>query len=155
MSAAVPHSGPNVLPAGMPAPVPAADGLDAPYWEGTAAHELRVQRCRACGTWQWGPEWLCHACHSFDVGYEAVAPHGLLYAYERVWHPVTPVLAAAVPYVVALVVLPHAGGVRMVGNLVGDPLVDPPLDGPVTAVFEDHPATDTTPAYTLVHWRAG
>ena len=30
------------LPAGMPAPVPSADGLDLPYWEGIRRDELWV-----------------------------------------------------------------------------------------------------------------
>ena len=109
------------LPAGLPQPVPEPDGLDAPYWEGTLRGELRVQRCRACRAWQWGPEWICHACLSFDVGWETIDGHGTIYSWERVWHPVHPALKDAGPYVVVLVELPHAGSIRMIGNLLGDP----------------------------------
>ena len=140
------------LPSGLPQPVPAADGLDREYWEGTRRHELRIQRCQQCRGWQWGPEWICHRCHSFDLGFEAVEPKGVLFATERVWHPVHPALVDAVPYVVALVELPNADGVRVVGNLVGDALVDVPIGAAVTAVFEDH--DDADQPYTLVHWRA-
>ena len=140
------------LPSGLPQPVPAADGLDREYWEGTRRHELRIQRCQQCRGWQWGPEWICHRCHSFDLGFEAVEPKGVLFATERVWHPVHPALVDAVPYVVALVELPNADGVRVVGNLVGDALVDVPIGAAVTAVFEDH--DDADHPYTLVHWRA-
>ena len=139
-----------VLPAGLPVPVPTADGLDRTYWEGTRNHELWVQRCRACGTWQWGPEWLCHECHSFDMGWERVAAEGRIYSWERPWHPVHPSLAEGVPYTVLLVELPHAGGVRMVGNLVGDPLAPFAIGDEVTAVFEDH--DDPQQPYTLVQW---
>ena len=139
------------LPAGLPHPVPAADGLDRPYHDGVRAHELRIQRCAVCNVWQWGPEWVCHQCHSFDLRFEPVEPRGLLFAYERVWHPVHPALGSAVPYVVALVELPHAGGVRVVGNLLGDPQIDLPLGSPVVAVFEDHDESDAP--YTLVHWK--
>ena len=31
-----------------------------------------MQRCNACGGWQWGPEYICHRCHSFDLGFEQV-----------------------------------------------------------------------------------
>ena len=44
-----------------------------------------------------------------------------IYSWERVWHPVHPALANGVPYVVLLVELPDADGIRMIGNLVGDP----------------------------------
>jgi uncharacterized protein len=140
------------LPSGLPQPVPAGDGLDREYWEGTRLHELRIQRCNACRGWQWGPEWICHRCHSFDLGFEAVEGTGVLFATERVWHPVHPALVDAVPYVVALVELPQADGVRVVGNLIGDPLVDVAIGAAVTAVFEDH--DDAAHPYTLVHWRA-
>ena len=143
----------HVLPAGLPAPVPMPDGLDRPYWEGTRAHVLRVQRCRDCGTWQWGPEWLCHQCHSFDLGWEEVAPHGIVYSWERPWHAVHAALRDAVPYTVLLVELPHAGGIRMVGNLAGDPLAPFAIGDAVEAVFEDHDDAETP--YTLVQWRLG
>jgi uncharacterized OB-fold protein len=137
-----------VLPAGLPVPIPGRDGLERPYWEGTLAHELRVQRCRDCGTWRWGPEWICFACRSFAVEWVAVEPRGRIYAWERVWHPVHRALAGATPYVVVLVELPHAGSVRMIGNLVGGG--DPKIGAPVRAVFEDH-AEGESP-YTLVQW---
>lgn len=139
-----------VLPLGLPIPVPAPDGLDRRYWEGTRAHELWVQRCQSCRTWQWGPEWLCHECHSFDVGWERVDARGRIYSWERPWHPVHPSLAEAVPYTVLLVELPHAGGIRMVGNLVGDPLAPFAIGDEVVAVYEDH--DDDSQPYTLVQW---
>ncbi len=141
----------TVLSAGLPAPLPARDGLDRPYWEGTRAHELRVQRCQDCRTWRWGPEWICHACRSLATEWVTVEPAGVVYAWERVWHPVHPALERAVPYVVVLVELPHAGGIRMVGNLVGDPYQTVRMGVRVCAVFEDH--GDHDPAYTLVQWK--
>jgi uncharacterized OB-fold protein len=110
-----------------------------------------IQRCRACRTWQWGPEWICHACLSFDVGWERVDGRGAIYSWERSWHPVHPALAGAGPYIVVLVELPHAGGIRMIGNLLGDPRQDVRIGAPVTAVFEPH--DHAQPPFTLVHWR--
>jgi uncharacterized OB-fold protein len=86
------------------------------------------------------------------MGWEAVAPSGVLYAWERVWHPTHPALVDAVPYRVALVELPEAGGVRVIGTLVGDPLAEPVIGAAVEAVFEDH--DDTDEPYTLVQWRS-
>ena len=139
------------LPAGLPQPVPEPDGLDAPYWEGTRRGELRVQRCRACRGWQWGPEWICHGCLAFDLEWVAVAPRGTIYSWERAWHPVHPALRGQRPYVIVLVELPHAGGIRMIGNLLDAPEGDIPIGAAVAAVFEPH--DDATPPFTLVHWR--
>jgi len=65
----------------------------------------------------------------------------------RSWNPVHPALRGACPYIVAVVELPDAGKVRMVGNLLGDPMQNPAFDSDVEVVFEDHPEA------TLVQWR--
>ena len=136
---------------GLPQPAPAVDGLDAPYWEGLAQERVLVQRCRSCRSWQWGPEWICHQCLSFDLGFEQTEPVGRLYSYERVWHPVHPALKKQGPYLVALVELPDAGAVRLVGNLLGDPLQEVGIGAQVRAVFEHHPTAE--PAFTLLQWQ--
>lgn len=141
----------SYLNPGLPHPVAAADGLDREYWDGLAREELMVQRCRECGTWQWGPEWLCHECHSFDVGFERVRPVGDIYSYERVWHPVHPALAEQGPYLVVLVALQDAPGVRLVGNLLGEPTGPVTIGSRVEGVFEHHP--DADPPYSLLHWQ--
>lgn len=140
------------LKPGLPQPVPSPDGLDAPFWGGLAEEQIRIQRCRGCGAWQWGPEWICHVCLSDDLGFEAVRGEGIVYSYERVWHPVHPALAEQGPYLVVLVALPHAGDVRLVGNLLGDPKQSVVIGASVTAVFEHHKSAD--PPFTLLQWAA-
>lgn len=139
------------LASGLPTPRPARDGLDAPYWEGTRRGVLMVQRCRDCGTYQWGPEWMCHHCRSFDVGWTEVSPGGRIYSWQRPYHPVHPALADQGPYLVVLVELPQAGGIRMLGNLIGDPLQSVSIGDDVEAVFEPH--DDGEPPFTLVQWQ--
>ena len=139
------------LDPGLPKPVPAADGLDAPFWEGVAAGKLMLQKCNACERWQWGPEWICHRCHSDDVGFEEVPPVGRIYSFERVWHPVHPALKNQGPYIVVLVEFPEHDQARIVGNLLGDPHQDVVIGDEVHAVFEHH--ADEDPAFTLVQWK--
>ena len=66
----------NYLPAGLPEPVTETDKLDLPYWEATRQNVLKILRCGACNTWQWGPEWLCHACRSWDMRWTQVEGRG-------------------------------------------------------------------------------
>lgn len=140
------------LPPGLPAPVTEADKLDQPYWQATRQGKLMVQRCGACQTWQWGPEWLCHKCHSFDMKWVEVRGTGRIYSWTRCWHPVHPALKGlGRPYIAALVELPHAGNIRMLGNLLGDPEQAVEIGSNVTAVFEPH--DDAKMPYTLVHWQ--
>ena len=138
------------LDPGLPKPVPAPDGLDAPFWEGVAEGKLKLQRCRACGRWQWGPEWICHNCHSDDLEFVEVPPVGRIYSFERVWHPVHPALKNQGPYIVVLVEFPECDQARMVGNLLGDPHQDVAIGDEVQAVFEHH--RDEDPAFSLVQW---
>lgn len=135
-------------------PVPERSGLDEPYWAGAHGGRLIVQRCRHCWQWQWGPEWLCRSCRSFDVGWEEVPREqgeyrGSIYSWERSWHPTDRPLAGAVPYVAIIVTLPAAGDIRMVGNLLGDQLAEVTIGTPVRAVFERHET------YSLVQWERG
>jgi len=135
------------LPSGMPLPTPTPDPLDAGFWQGTKQHRLLVQRCQACGTFQFGPEWICHGCRSENLGWQGCSGRGKVYAFERVWHPVHPALKERGPYLIALVELPDAGNVRMVGNLLGDPHQEVKIGADVEVVWEDHEDV------TLVQWR--
>lgn len=140
----------SYLAEGLPKPAPMVDGLDEPFWSGLAQDKLLLQRCNVCKRWQWGPEWICHRCHTHDVSFTEVAPEGVIYSYERVWHPVHPALSEQGPYIVVLVEFPQADNVRMVGNLLGDPGQTVSIGAAVKAVFEHH--RDDDPPYTLVQW---
>ncbi len=139
------------LAEGLPQPVPAPDGLDAPFWAGLAEEKILIQHCHSCQGWQWGPEWICHHCRSDNLGFEEVSGEGRIYSYERVWHPVHPALKDQGPYLIVLVSLPQAGDVRLVGNLLGDPEQTVEIGAPVRAVFEHHPQAD--PPFTLLQWQ--
>jgi uncharacterized OB-fold protein len=139
------------LPEGLPAPVAENDGLSAPHRQALADNVLKIQKCNACKQWQWGPEWICHNCHSFDLGWKEIAPRGRIYSWARCWHPVHPALVGHGPYVAVIVELPEAGNIRMLGNLLGDPQNPVEFGAEVEAVFEHH--LDAASPFTLVQWR--
>jgi len=122
-------------------PVVTAD--TAFFWEGTARGELRIQRCRGCGTLRHPPGPMCPACGADKPEYLLAAGTGEVYSYVVHHHP--PVPGHQAPFVVALVQLTE--GVRMVGELLG---VDP--DGvrvgmPVRAEFLKVDSDLTLPAW--------
>jgi uncharacterized OB-fold protein len=141
----------SYLPAGLPIPVPERNGLSAPYWEGVRQETLKVQRNPRTGVYQWPAQWICHDDQSFDVEWVEVEPKGVIYSWTRVWHPVHPALREHGPYIVVVVDLPHAGNVRMLGNLLGDPRQTIEIGAEVEAVFEHH--NNAEPPFTLVQWR--
>src|ERR1035438_6845545 len=100
------------------------------FWAGTAAGELRLQRCEGCGALRHPPGPMCPQCGSAQdgsaqsgsiqggaagPGYLTAAGTGEVYSYVVHHHP--PVPGKQLPIVVALVQLPE--GVRMVGELIG------------------------------------
>ena len=88
------------------------------FWGGTAAGELRVQRCDGCGALRHPPGPVCPSCGTMTAGtpgYLVAAGTGEVYSYVVHHHP--PVPGKKLPIVIALVQLPE--GVRMVGELLG------------------------------------
>lgn len=101
----------------MTAPQPdRTDPLFAPFWEGTDAHELRVQRCPQCSTYRWPPRPMCATCHLASNEWVVVAGRGTLFSWVGVEHQTVRGLPA--PYTIALVELDDSP-VRMLGRLVG------------------------------------
>lgn len=139
------------LPAGLPTPLAEPAELYGPYWQGTRDEKLNVQRNPATGVYQWPPQWIAHDTQTFQLEWVEVASKGVIYSWTRAWHPVHPALQDAGPYIIVIVELPHAGGIRMLGNLLGDPRQEIEIGAEVAAVFEHH--DDATSPFTLVHWR--
>jgi len=122
-------------------PVVTAD--TAFFWDGTARGELRIQRCRGCGTLRHPPGPMCPACGADKPEYLLAAGTGEVYSYVVHHHP--PVPGHQAPFVIALVQLTE--GVRMVGELLG---VDPDevrVGMPVRAEFVKVDGDLTLPAW--------
>jgi len=86
------------------------------FWDGTAAGELRIQRCAKCGALRHPPGPMCPACgEASDGGYAVAAGTGEVFSYVVHHHP--PVPGKRLPMVVALVQLPE--GVRILGEMPG------------------------------------
>ena len=100
------------------------------FWAGTAAGELRIQRCGGCGALRHPPGPMCPECHlphspspgspspHSGTDYVVAAGTGEVYSYVVHHHP--PVPGKTLPLVIALVELPE--GVRVLADMPG---VDP------------------------------
>jgi uncharacterized OB-fold protein len=118
---------------------PSDDGLDAPHWEGLRGGELVLQRCREYATWTWSPRPIWAACHSFDMGWEAVEPAETVHSWTRTWEPFTPESSGHLPYVNVVVELPAAGNRRVVGVLNGADGITPRVGASVRGTIEQPP----------------
>jgi len=110
--------------------------LSQACWAQTHIHELLVQRCRACGKYQFYPRRHCAHCFTLD-GMEWVksSGKGTVYSFTVTYQNRAPGFKEDVPYVLAYVNLEE--GVRMMTNVVGCKPEDVRIDMPVEVVFED------------------
>jgi uncharacterized protein len=113
------------------------------FWDGTAAGELRIQRCGECGALRHPPGPMCPECGAAKPDYVVAAGTGEVYSYVVQHHP--PVPGKKLPIVVALVQLPE--GVRMVGELLGVAPERVRIGLPVRAEFVRVDDTLTLPAW--------
>jgi uncharacterized protein len=134
--AAVAPAAPDVLR-------PAVSPDTAFFWDGTAAGELRIQRCGGCGALRHPPGPMCPGCGAARPGYVVAAGTGEVYSYVVQHHP--PVPGKQLPIVVVLVALPE--GVRMVGELLGVSPDRVRIGLPVRAEFVRVDDTLTLPAW--------
>lgn len=114
-------------------PVPVPSPETQPFWDGTAAGELRLQRCRECDQHYFPPRPFCPTCLSDDVSWEPVSGEATLHTYV-INHRPAPGWDG--PYAIAVVAL--AEGPRMMTNVVEvdqtpEALV---LDMPLEVTFE-------------------
>jgi uncharacterized OB-fold protein len=124
-------------------PLPNRSTLAMPFWEGTHAHELRLQRCDACGSFRFPPQVLCRACLDERHRWVPTSGRGTVYSYVVQHRPATPAFAADVPYVVAVVELEE--GPLLLTDIVGCAPEAVEVGMPVEVSFVD--ATDEITLY--------
>jgi uncharacterized OB-fold protein len=113
------------------------------FWEGTAAGELRVQRCGACDALRHPPGPMCPRCRATDPSYVVASGRGEVHSYVVHHHP--PVPGRELPFVVALVELEE--GVRVLGELRGADPEGVRIGMPVEVVFDRIDDELTLPAW--------
>jgi len=119
-------------------PLPSPDLDTAGFWEGCKAHELRAQRCDACGAFRWPPHGICPQCSSWDFHWVKIPETGKVYSYTVVHHASAPAFAEDVPYVVATIRIDGTDDkVRLMSNVVGCPCEEVRVGMLVRVFFED------------------
>ena len=86
-------------------PVPRPTPETAPFWEGCAAGELRLQHCLECAHVQFPPRRLCTGCLSPRVAWRAASGNGTVRSWSTVVVPGAAGFEAEVPYISVLVKL--------------------------------------------------
>jgi len=100
-----------------PKPVPVPTPTTQAYWDGTAAGELRVQRCVTTGKLFSYPRRFSPYVVGGSVEWVTVSGTGSLYSYV-ISHLPGPGYKDEVPYVIAIVELAEQDGLRVAANIV-------------------------------------
>jgi uncharacterized protein len=126
--------------------------LHAPFWQASAAGELRVQECTGCGRLRWPPRTRCARCGSYEVAWQALTPRGRLFSWTVAHHAFGRFWQDRVPYIVGIVCAADAPEIRFLGNVIDAQASELRADQEMEAVFEEvsDPAGG---AVTLVNWR--
>ena len=101
------------------APTPGASAAAvgaAPFFAAARAGKLRLQRCRACGTWAFPLRTRCQACGSSAMQWRDASGRGTIYSHAVLHRPYHPRHQGRLPLVLAQIDL--AEGVRLQSNIV-------------------------------------
>lgn len=101
--------------------LPNPDHTSKHYWQRAAEGHLVLQRCTACGAYQFYPRALCVACAGEPEWVEA-SGRGTLHTFTVIRQNRSPAFADLSPYAVGVVELEE--GVRMMSNIVECPIED-------------------------------
>jgi len=124
------------LPEGIPS-------WQMPYWESLKEHEVKVQKCSACGTFRFVPKELCPNCQSMEVTWTTIAGTGEIYTFTIVRRAPTPAYQEEAPYTIVHVTM--AEGFRMIATLKGTDVDSVAIGQQVKVAYDD-----VTPEWTLL-----
>ena len=88
----------------------------APFFAAARAGKLRLQRCRACGTWAAPLRTRCQACGSSAMQWRDASGRGTIFSHAVLHRPYHPRHRGRLPLVLAQIDL--AEGVRLQSNIV-------------------------------------
>ena len=132
-------------------PLPVADRDSTPWWAGLADHELRLQRCHACGTLRWPPRALCSRCGSLDWSWVTASGRATVASWIVTRHQFSE--AFEVPYVVVMARLDEQDDILVPGAYGGAPDGDDLRVGRhLIAAFDDVAVSEGADPVSLLRW---
>jgi uncharacterized OB-fold protein len=121
-------------------PLPKPTETDKPYWDGLKDHQLLIQFCPSCSTYQWYPRAICANCAASTLQFRAVQPRGTVFTFTVQHHATGSRFDAELPFATVVVALSELSDVRVTGLFVGDPTqvhIGMPVEGHYRDATED------------------
>ena len=126
-------------------PLPDITPESRPFWEGCKRHQLLLQRCRGCSTFQHYPRGVCAYCWGTDLEWRPSSGLGTVYTFTVTHRTQARGFKDELPYVLAWVELEE--GVQAMTNLVGCDPARVTIGMPVQVTFEDVNADVSIPRF--------
>jgi uncharacterized OB-fold protein len=129
-------------------PQPLADNATVPFWKAAAEHRFVVETCSDCAQMRLPAAPVCSGCRSESSEWEQISGKGELYTYTIVHRPIAADMK--VPFIVAVVDLEGADGVRFITNLVETEVEELEIGMPLEVAWEDMGPKLTIPRFRKV-----
>ena len=130
-------------------PLPAPNPDTKPFWEACKEHELRAQKCAACGRFRWPPQGVCPSCYSWNFEWAKLGETATVCSFVVVHYVSVPAFADDIPYVVAQITMDGTDNqVILTSNVIDCPWETVKVGMAVRVVFDD-----VTPECTLPKFR--
>ncbi|MFI1293273.1 Zn-ribbon domain-containing OB-fold protein [Streptomyces sp. NPDC020792] len=128
---------------------PVPDDMTSFFWDAARRHELHLQHCSSCGTYQHPPEPVCSSCLSFDLGGAPVSGRGTVYSYEMATQAFHPAFADKLPLCIAVIELDDQPGLKILSNIIDLPADGVSVGDRVEVCFNDLSDTIALPVFRL------
>lgn len=128
----------------LPRPKPGTQS----YWDACSRHELNIQHCSECDSYQFYPRIICSQCSSRAVDWVRASGRGKVLTWSVIRRAVSEAYAGEVPYVIALIELQE--GPVMMSKLSDCEPESVSAGMPVEVSFEDWSEQVTMPVFIPV-----
>lgn len=123
------------------------DRWTLPFWEAAADHRLVVARCTQCSQFRSPPTPYCPSCLNQEIDWSQSSGDAELYTFTVIRRAPSPELADSVPFVVGVVKLLDADGVKFFTNVVNCRPEDVHIGMPLKVVWDDVEETQAVPRF--------
>ena len=121
---------------------PYGDPMTYPFWEAAERHELLIQHCPQCNSYQFYPRPFCLSCNASNIEWEEVNGSATIYSITTVQIQIAPQFNP--PYVVAVIELDE--GPRMLTNIEGN---KPAIGDRVKLAWPEREDAPPLPVWTM------
>lgn len=132
-------------------PIPLKTIDNTPYWDAADLHELALQKCDSCNSYNHPPGPSCASCGSVNIIWENHGSdiQGKVYSYVVSYRPFLPGFQNDIPLVIAIVELDHLPEVKIIGNILKGNAENVTIGTPVKMVWEDVTENRAVPQWIL------